>query len=65
VNLYQDLLCETGCNDIERSNKCAEMASKGWVLVSEFGHEPWDGSAPVLRLSFRRLKSAAPRKELK
>ena len=65
MNLYEDLLCETGCNNIERANKCAEMASEGWVLVSEFVHEPWDGSAPVLRLSFRRIKRAAQRQETK
>ena len=51
--------------NIERANKCAEMASEGWVLVSEFVHEPWDGSAPVLRLSFRRIKRAAQRQETK
>ena len=65
MNLYENLLCETGCNNIERANKCAEMASEGWVLVSEFVHEPWDGSAPVLRLSFRRIKRAAQRQETK
>ena len=63
--IYEDLTCEVGCNGIERTAKCAEMADDGWVLVSEFVHEPWDGSAPVLRLSFRRIKRAAPRQETK
>ena len=63
--IYEDLTCEVGCNGIERMAKCAEMANDGWVLVSEFVHEPWDGSAPVLRLSFRRIKRAAQRQETK
>jgi hypothetical protein len=63
--IYEDLVCEVGCNGIERTSKCAEMADDGWVLVSEFVHEPWDGSVPVLRLSFRRIKRAAQRQETK